>query len=860
MSLAARLRIASLASISALLLAHPSAARLVFDASDAAFAGNVAIALDASTGFADGQASHQIVSNGHTFTFSTTSPNGLMGGFGAWLTSFREGVIVDVSPPVGAIGFQFEIAECVGHIEVTGAAGTEVYSTPFGSREVFLGAAEIGAISRVFLNDPCYAAAWSEMRFVPGPGNPPPTDTADLSLAKRGTPGLADQGDPGIVWEVTVANAGPDAAANTRVVDFLPNEASPIASDPPANEIRAGLVEQSLGTIANGAATSAFVQTEVPPFEQFGCQSMLVNVARTTSGALEPDASDNDALAVVRFDESSRRGTGEICGNGLDDDCNGRADCGDPACDCRPSLPGGPNECFGGLELVPLPDGTTIVSDLCNGAQPDDTPAPGHGCTVPRGVCGGVTVPAFCCDPRTWSDPSAENLAQLSQCDVGVPGCAPRDPNRKESNPPVNAAGFAYAEPGQRIEYVIHYENVGNADAHDVLVIDPLDPDLDVATLTIENGGVFDPATRTITWRDPVVPPATPRTVRFAIDLRADAEPATRARNVATIVFPDADPPTRIDTNFVEHAVLDPAHPVVADLRVLGCTETTPGAWTVRILNDGLGFAYDVEATIDAPPAAVAVQDGSARFSHPDDFDPSVLASVIPSAYTESDEPVRFTTETPGDPCGALRWRIRWENLRGDVFETVVQSEPDADRDAVADARDNCPGVANATQADADGDGTGDACESPPPGALALAAYPMQVGGGWKVALRWPRFPDASTRCDVLRSVGGSAPVLVHENRRGDAGKWADREVVAGATYTYTLVCRTPGAAPLASSPASATTRGPGVTPPPLPPLPKAACGLLGVEALLPCLLLAARRRRAAASPFLGMGGEVPRS
>jgi uncharacterized repeat protein (TIGR01451 family) len=859
MSLAARLRIASLASVLALLHAAPSAARLVFDASDAAFDDAVVIPLDASSGFVEGDPLHEIVSDGHTFQFSTTAPNGLIGGFGQWLTSFREGVTVDISPPVGAIGFHYELAECVGHIEVTGAAGSEVYATPFGTYDVFLGAAEIGAISRVFLNDPCYAAAWSEMRFVPGPGDPPPTDSADLSLAKGG-PGIADQDDPGIVWPMTVANAGPDAAAGARVVDFLPTEAPLGASDPPANEIRPGLVEQSLGAIANGAAANAVVETAVPPFEQFGCQSTLVNFARTTSSSLEPDASDNDALAVVRFDESSRRGTGEICGNGRDDDCNGRADCGDFACDCRPSLPGGPNECFGGLELVPLPDGTALVTDLCNGVATEDSPAPGHACTVPRGVCGGVTLPAFCCDPRTWSDPSAENLAQLAQCDVGVPGCAPRDPNRKESNPPVNAAGYAYAEPGQRIEYVIRYENVGNADAHDVVVIDPLDPDLDVATLAIEDGGVFDPATRTITWRDPVVPPATPRAVRFSVHLRADAEPATRARNVATIVFPDADPPTRIDTNFVEHAVLDPAHPVVADLRVLGCTEAAPGAWTVRLLNDGLGFAYDVEASIDAPPAAVAVQDGRARFSHPTDPAPDVLASVIPSAYTESDEPVRVTTETPGDPCGALRWRIRWENLRGDVFETVVQSEPDADRDAVADARDNCPNVANASQADADGDGTGDACEPPPPGDLALAVYPLQIDGAWKVALRWPRFPDPSTRCDVLRSVGANAPVLIHENRRGDAGKWADRDVVADETYTYTLVCRTPGAEPLASSPASASTSGPGTPPPPLAPLPKAACGLLGVEALLPALLLAARRRRRAASCILGMGEPMRRS
>jgi hypothetical protein len=214
-----------------------------------------------------------------------------------------------------------------------------------------------------------------------------------------------------------------------------------------------------------------------------------------------------------------------------------------------------------------------------------------------------------------------------------------------------------------------------------VLVIDPVDEDLDLATLAIEDGGVFDAATRTIQWVDPVVPPATPRAVRFAANLRADAEPATRVRNVATIVFPDAVPPTRIDTNFVEHLVADPNEPIVADLRVTGCSETAPGSgvWDVDLVNEGLGFAYDVTATIDAPPTAVAVNDASARFAHPDDRDPNTFATVIPSAVTTSFDGVRFTTATPADPCGALRWRIRWSNLRGDAGQN-------GERDVAADA------------------------------------------------------------------------------------------------------------------------------------------------------------------------------
>jgi hypothetical protein len=62
--------------------------------------------------------------------------------------------------------------------------------------------------------------------------------------------------------------------------------------------------------------------------------------------------------------------------------------------------------------------------------------------------------------------------------------------------------------------------------------------------------------------------------VSFSVNIRPDAEWATRVRNRATIVFPEAESP-RTDTNFVEHTIVGPRAPVVADLFVAGCTSTT---------------------------------------------------------------------------------------------------------------------------------------------------------------------------------------------------------------------------------------------------------------------------------------------
>lgn len=73
------------------------------------------------------------------------------------------------------------------------------------------------------------------------------------------------------------------------------------------------------------------------------------------------------------------------------------------------------------------------------------------------------------------------------------------------------------------------------------------------------------------------------------------------------------------------------------------------------------------------------------------------------------------------------------------------QQEPpaDADKDGIADNRDNCPNVANADQKDTDGDGVGDACDNAPDDANADQADSDGDGVG-DVADRFPG-PTRST-------------------------------------------------------------------------------------------------------------------
>jgi uncharacterized repeat protein (TIGR01451 family) len=706
-------------------------ARQIFDPSDPAFAAGVTIALPPpppAPPLGANDFTYEFTTHGVTFRFESLSDRPLGGSaIVVFSGGFGGGVALSVSPPVEAIGFvgiQFD--GCPG-ADFVGSSGTENihFLGTCGGSPVFYGAAEIGGIASVLHRNPGSVFVIRSMTFVP-PGVVP-TDESDLALEKtesRGQNGRALNGEA-LTYALEIENAGPDAAGDVVAVDFLPRTVPPVTvygtgAGLPSIDSVANTVLWIEPTLATGGAFSIGVESTTPTDpREFHCDARLTNVALVSSDALDPDLSDNLSVVTTFFDSGALFGESEICGDGIDNNCNGRADCADPVCDCRPTLPPGPGgdpQCFTGLiEGVPgLPP--TFVS-TCTAEQND---APNHQCRVPRGACGERVLPAYCCDPGRLSNPSLDNLQLLNSCNLGVPGCVPVDPNFKEATPGVNVAGYGFTTPGRTMLYRNHYENVGNADALDVKIVDVLDPDLDDSTLTIQDGGVYDPASRSIVWTDPVLPPLEHRFVSFQVNVRDDAPPGTRVRNDATILFPNAVPPSRVDTNFVEHVVPDPRFSLEPLLHVRECRETSGGLYEVDLVNEGVGFAYNVAAAIVSSSPAVAVSDSLSSFAHPDDENPAVLASVIPNATTASADGVGFTSPTPGDPCPTFDWRIQWENLAGDVFTVNVAGAPDADDDAVADESDNCATVYNPDQADSDGDSIGDACDAAEPQACDL--------------------------------------------------------------------------------------------------------------------------------------------
>ena len=79
-----------------------------------------------------------------------------------------------------------------------------------------------------------------------------------------------------------------------------------------------------------------------------------------------------------------------------------------------------------------------------------------------------------------------------------------------------------------------------------------------------------------------------------------------------------------------------------------------------------------------------------------------------------------------GDACDPDRDGDGYANAV-DVFPDDSTEHADADHDGVGDSADNCPDVANADQADADHDGIGDACDATPNGPVSGGASTGQT-------------------------------------------------------------------------------------------------------------------------------------
>ncbi|WP_010248686.1 S-layer homology domain-containing protein [Acetivibrio cellulolyticus] len=142
----------------------------------------------------------------------------------------------------------------------------------------------------------------------------------------------------------------------------------------------------------------------------------------------------------------------------------------------------------------------------------------------------------------------------------------PHDPNAKygPSGP---------YTPGEKLNYKVEFENEGQGEAFGVFFTDTLDKDLDDTTLVIgpvystkDNTqiapkGIYDPATRTITWFAGDVKSKEGGYAEYSIKVNSGAKEGTEILNFATVYFPYANEETR--TNPIIGYVKDSTPPIL---------------------------------------------------------------------------------------------------------------------------------------------------------------------------------------------------------------------------------------------------------------------------------------------------------
>jgi uncharacterized repeat protein (TIGR01451 family) len=120
--------------------------------------------------------------------------------------------------------------------------------------------------------------------------------------------------------------------------------------------------------------------------------------------------------------------------------------------------------------------------------------------------------------------------------------------------------------PGEQLNYRVEFENIGQGAAYGVYFTDTLDEDVNDATLQIgpvldvdtnsvlAGPGVYNPATRTITWFVGRVEPNQGGYANLSINVNTEAQHGAEIINYATIYFPSV--PQALRTNGIVSTVL----------------------------------------------------------------------------------------------------------------------------------------------------------------------------------------------------------------------------------------------------------------------------------------------------------------
>ena len=150
---------------------------------------------------------------------------------------------------------------------------------------------------------------------------------------------------------------------------------------------------------------------------------------------------------------------------------------------------------------------------------------------------------------------------------------------------------------------------------------------------------------------------------------------------------------------------------------------------------------------------------------------------AAPDSSDSNDQNPNVCSDTDGDTC---------DDCSTGTFD-LAGDGPDGDADGICNAGDNCPAVANPSQADGDGDGEGDACEPP---TISVTLSPSTL------------WPPNHRMVPIVATVNASSPsgppsvILVSivssepDNGQGDGNTVNDIQGHAVGTYDTTFSLR----------------------------------------------------------------------
>jgi len=157
----------------------------------------------------------------------------------------------------------------------------------------------------------------------------------------------------------------------------------------------------------------------------------------------------------------------------------------------------------------------------------------------------------------------------LGECCVPGKGCVSGDACKRSINDPPRDPNAKYGPagdliPGQWVNYVIEYENVGAGAAEGVYITDDLNEVFDQVTLQVGTNATYYSSARLLTWSigqlAPVGQPGSTGQVTLTVRLRDGLPGGTIVPNQATVFFPSVpeETPTGTVINLVQPLVATP--------------------------------------------------------------------------------------------------------------------------------------------------------------------------------------------------------------------------------------------------------------------------------------------------------------